>query len=343
MARDGRGSPSVDAGFFLGIDGGASKTAGAMLSGTGRLLATFRTGGSAIVGKPSIEACAVLAEVVVGLCRAAGCSRDRVSYCAIGLNGVDFADTQPMQHAEIARAIGLPPDRMTLVNDGIVALWAATPTPAATLLQHGSGFTGAYRRQHGEEVLFDHLHVGDTYDLRRGLVAAVARMIDGRQDPTPLKDCTLARFAIADEAAYCEAVYRGTIQRDRLKNTAPLVFEAWLAGDPAAAQLVQRAVDDYALAARAMVALIGSDDADVVFGGGVILRGPGQFWDLLADKVRSHCPKARTKRPDLPPEIGAAIMAAYEAERRSEQWITAAFEASAAPAKKERQGTENDR
>jgi N-acetylglucosamine kinase-like BadF-type ATPase len=317
----------VKGGLFLGIDGGASKTAGAMLSANGRLVATVRTGGSAIVGKPSIEACAVLAEVVAKLCSAAGCNRGRVGYCAIGLNGVDFADTQPMQHAEIARAIGLPPECMTLVNDGIVALWAATPTPAAALLQHGSGFTGAYRRRHGAEVLFDHLHVGDTYDLRRGLVAAVARMIDGRQEPTPLKERTLAQFAIADEAAYCEAVYRGTIQRERLKNTAPLVFEAWLAGDPEAAELVRRAVEDYALAAKAMVARIGCDDPDVVFGGGVILRGPDQFWALLAEKVRSHCPNARTKRPDLPPEIGAAIMAAYVAERRSEQWIRAAFEA----------------
>jgi N-acetylglucosamine kinase-like BadF-type ATPase len=326
----------VKPGLFLGIDGGASKTAGAMLSATGRLVATFRTRGSAIIGKPSVEACAVLAEVVVELCRAAGCNRDRVGYCVIGLNGVDFADTQPMQHAEIARAIGLPPERMTLVNDGIVALWAATPTPAAALLQHGSGFTGAYRRRHGEEVLFDHLHVGDTYDLRKGLVAAVARMIDGRQQPTPLKERTLAEFGITDEAAYCEAVYRGTIQRERLKNTPPLVFDAWLAGDPAAAQLVRRAVEDYALAARAMVAWIGSDDTDVVFGGGVILRGPEQFWALLAEEVRSHCPNARTKRPDLPPEVGAAIMAAYEAERQPESWFRAVFEGNVASPGKDR-------
>ena len=50
--------------MFLGLDGGGTKTAGALVDRQGRLLGREMAGRSAFVGRPSDEACAVLKGVV---------------------------------------------------------------------------------------------------------------------------------------------------------------------------------------------------------------------------------------------------------------------------------------
>ncbi len=297
--------------LLIGVDGGSTKTAGVIVSPDDRMLARARGRSSAIVGAPDPEASAVLASIVDSLCSQVGASRHDVRACGIGLSGVDFDDEFPMQHKGIAAALHIQQDRVFLVNDAVVALWGATANPAATLLQHGSGFTGAYRAEHGAEVLFDHLGVAHTFDVRHALVALVARMINGMVEPTHLKQKTLAHFGIEDEQKYCEAVYRHLIPAERRVSTPPLIFSSWLEGDPAAAHLVESAIRDYALAAKAMIAATGSSNPDVTFGGGVLARAPDEFWKSLACAVRESYPDVTVKRPDLAPEFGAAVMAGY--------------------------------
>jgi N-acetylglucosamine kinase-like BadF-type ATPase len=282
-----------------------------MVDRDGRVLARARVRGSAIVGAPSAEASSVLGSIVDSLCSEADAFRDDIQSCGIGLSGIDFDDELPVQQEGIAAALGIPRERIILVNDAVVALWGATERPAATLFQHGSGFTGAYRAQHGEEILFDHLSVAGAFDMRRGVVALIARMINGMAEPTPLKERILAHFDIEDETGYCEAIYRGRVSEERRVSTPPLILAAWLEGDPAAASLVQRAIGDYALAGKAMIAATGSARPDVTFGGGVIAQAPNEFWRLLAQRVRESYPEVTVKPPDLLPEFGGAVMAGY--------------------------------
>ena len=299
--------------LFPGIDGGASKTAGVLLDGEGRILGQCKDGASAIEGKPSKKACAVLASIVKKLCRKANITRQNIHFCAIGLSGVDFPDEYSMQRKEIAKAIGILPRKLVLVNDGIVALWGATPAPAAVILQHGTSYTDAFRARHGDEKCFDHLNVGKIFDLRRELLHLIARMIDGRAIRTPLKEKVLAHLGISSDTSYREKMYRRMIPLERIKTTLPLVFDAWLAGDPAIAPLIQQAIDDYVLTIKAMIAKTGSDTPDVVFGGGVMTKAPGEFRNILVERIRKDYPRAIVKLPDLPPEFGAAIMAASKA------------------------------
>ncbi|HOF88179.1 MAG TPA: BadF/BadG/BcrA/BcrD ATPase family protein [Armatimonadota bacterium] len=297
---------------FLGIDGGASKARGALIAASGRVLARASAGGSSIIGLPHAEALATLAGIAQLLCAKAGVPLAAVAGCGLGLNGVDFADEIPGQHAALAAGLGVAPERLVLVNDGIAALWGASPAPAAAILQHGSAFTGGYRARHGAEALFDHLGVGETFDLRGGLRVLVARMLDGRAEPTPLLDAALAHYGVtADD--YAEALFRQRIPWARLNSTAPLIFAAWQADDPAAGWLVERALDEYALVAAALIARTGSDAAEIAFGGGVIQQAPPRCWALLAGRVRARFPRVTVKSPDLPPEHGAAIMAACAA------------------------------
>jgi len=298
--------------LYLGIDGGGSKTAGVILDAEGRTVAALTVAGVAMHGAPTAEELLVLSELVDSLCRQAGCTQESIRYCGAGLSGMDFADEHATQLLEISCAIGLPSERITLVNDAIVALWGATLEPAAALVQHGSGFTAAYRTHHGAETLFDHLNRGRIFDVRMELVVNVARMIDGRVEPTPLKEATLSHLGIVDECNFCEAMFRQQIPWPLLAASVPMIYSAWEAGDPVATTLVHCAADDYALTAKAMIARTGSNHAKAVFGGGVIQQAPPAFWKLLTQPVTATYSQTDVAPPCLKPEFGAAIMAAFQ-------------------------------
>ncbi len=297
--------------LLIGLDGGGTKTAGVFITADGRVLACANARGSAILGPPKSKACATLDSIVTSLCAQAGAARADIAWLGLGLNGVDFEDEHPMQHAMLAAALDISPDRFTLVNDGLVALWGASAVPAACIVHHGSGFTAAYRAGYGEERLFNHLDGARIFDMRSALVSLIERMILGLAEPTPLKAKTLAHFEIEEESGYAEAVFRRRLPRERMMTTPPLIYQSWLEGDPAAAELVEQAVDDYALAAAAMITRTGRLDADATFGGGVIACAPTELGLLLADHVHRIYPSATIKPPDLPASFGAAIMAGY--------------------------------
>jgi len=307
--------------IYLGIDGGCTKTVGLLLDDEGRAIASHRAGRCALFGPLKDHEREFLRSVVDELCSQAGVARERIVQASLGLNGVDFEDEFDEQYAAVVEAVGLPGESVALVNDGIVALWAATSAPAAVILQHGTGFTGAFRSSHGDEQTFDHLGVGRTFDMRWELPTLIARMLDGRFDPTPLKQAVLAHFGIADEGRYGEILFRQQIPGELLTTTPPIIFDAWRCGDKAAAWLVERALDDYALAAGAMIARTGSDSPDVALGGGVIAQAPHEFWDALAERVRSDCPGASITQPKMPPEYGACIMAGFRDGREPQEFF----------------------
>jgi len=297
--------------YYLGIDGGGTKTIGALADEQGAILAQCQAGPSAIVGAPSPESCAVLQSVQAQLCEAAGIRPTAVTRFGLGLNGIDFPDEAVMQHAALARALSLPPERFILVNDGIAALWGATPASAAVILQHGTGFTAAYRSAYGNEQTFDHLDAGRFYDLRAEALALVVRMIDGRAAVSPLKATILSVLGNPDDSEYEEIVYRKKITPAQLARLLSAVFGVAESGDPATRALIKRAAADYVCTAGAMIRKTGSARPEVVFGGGRLLSAPEWFWRRLADSVRREWPEATVKRPELSPAIGAVIMAAH--------------------------------
>ena len=297
--------------LYIGIDGGGTKTMGVLADETGAVQATCGDGASAIVGVPGPEDCAVLRSMVGRLCEAVGVPLSSIAGLGLGLNGIDFPAETVQQHAALARELDVRPERLILVNDGIVALWGATPAEAAAILQHGTAFTAAYRSAYGNEQSFDHLDAGRLYDLRSGALALVARMIDGRAAVSPLKEAILAALGNPPEDDYAEMVFRHSITATQLAGLLPVVWGVAEAGDPATIALVDHAMADYVCTAVAMLRKTGTVTAEIAFGGGRMTTAPAWFWQRLAEGVRKEFPGAAVRRPALSPAAGAAIMAAH--------------------------------
>ncbi|WP_374654885.1 BadF/BadG/BcrA/BcrD ATPase family protein [Phenylobacterium sp.] len=294
--------------MFIGIDCGGGKTAAALCNRQGRVLAQVRDIGAAIVGLPDLRFYKVVGRVLARLAEQSGVRLDQVERVALGLSGVDYADEQAQQHELIAARFKLE-GRLDLVNDGLVALWGASAAPASALFQHGTGVTTAYRSDFGGEAIFDSLDVAQVFDLRRAAFALTARMIDGRAEPTRLKDRVLVRCGV-EPGRFAEWAFRDPNARTVRAAIASVVFEAWRAGDPAAAGLVAQAADDYVLTMRVMGERIGRP-FEAAFGGGVIALGGADFQRLLGERLVACAPDARLAPIALPPERGALVLAAH--------------------------------
>jgi len=298
-------------GFLLGFDGGGTKTAAVLADLSGRILARSRVGGCAIIGAPHPAAAEVMRSVGRVLCAQAGIAPQDILAAGIGLNGIDFADEYEAQLAGVAAAMELPEASITLVNDGIPALWGATTAPAAAIIQHGTGFTAAWRSRPGAEQLFDHLNNGKQFDLRDQLPIAVSRMLDGRLPETPLLDAALKHYGIADRTAFPDLLYRGKVPWSLMATAVPLITDAWEAGDPVATQLAERAAEDYARTATVMLARTGSKAATLALGGGGFRVAGHRFREFVSQRIRAANPAANVVMARLPPELGAILMAAH--------------------------------
>lgn len=295
--------------IVIGLDSGGAKTAGVLCHADGRVLSRVRGVGAAIVGLPDQRFYDVVTPMIARLCADAGVGLEAVAHVAIGLSGVDYPDEQVEQHMAIAQRLGLG-ERLTLVNDGVVALWGASPAKRAALVQHGTGITTARREAYGAETIFDSVDVAEVFDLRRAAIAVTARMIDGRAPPTGLRGRVLAHCGV-EAKDFGTWFFREPAAKARRAAIAPVVFQAWRDGDIAATQIVERAAADYVLAAQAMTAGMESG-FEVAFGGGVIDQGGTALQGLLKDRLAMACPGAVQVPVALPPEDGAAILAVFQ-------------------------------
>lgn len=298
---------------LLGFDGGGTKTVAVLADVSGRILARSRANRCAIVGVPHPEAAEVMRSVCRDLCAQAGIAPEDILAAGVGLSGVDFADEFDAQRAAVAAALELAEARIHLVNDGIPALWGAAVAPATAIIQHGTGFTAAWRSKFGDEQLFDHLNNGKQFDLRDQLPIAVSRMLDGRLPETPLLAAALEHYGVHDRAAFPDLLYRGRVPWPIMATAVPVIIAAWEAGDPVATQLVERAVDDYALTAKVLLEKTGVPTATLALGGGVFRAAGARFRAHVRHRILAANLAAEVITPRLPPEVGAVLMAAYRA------------------------------
>ena len=294
--------------FVIGIDGGASKTAALIASADGATLIRRRAPASAIIGRPHAGAISVLAALLRDLTEEAGTRLSSVRRIVLGLSGIDYADELPDQRSDLVHGLGIAPEQLVLVNDSIVALAGATTAARSTVVQHGTEVTLAYRPAPGDERVFDSLGVAGSFDIRHKAVPLVARMIDGRATPTPLRDAVLAHCGVPPER-FAEWYLRSGEAPGRILALAPVVFSQWQSGDPAAGQLVESAVEDYVSATLAMARRMDSPGPfTACFGGGTLEMGGRPLMETIGERLARVCPDARTAKPDHAPEVGGALL-----------------------------------
>ncbi|MBR5619777.1 MAG: hypothetical protein IKW76_08575, partial [Clostridia bacterium] len=124
--------------YYIGVDGGGTKTYYALFDEQKRIIADYKTAGSNHENLDGSfdEAVDILWEGLTGLLHSAGKTLDDVQYTLMGLAGVDH----PFQHDALYERLEKKGLRnFSLFNDGFIVVKAGSISGAAIGLNNGTG------------------------------------------------------------------------------------------------------------------------------------------------------------------------------------------------------------
>jgi N-acetylglucosamine kinase-like BadF-type ATPase len=302
--------------FYLGVDGGGTKTRFALIDGDHRLVgeATLGTTYHPDVGIDGVRS--VLARGVAEIANGAGIDPGCLAWSFFGLpaHGEDSAVTPALD--AMPRAI-LGHDRFTVGND-MVCGWAGSLAAEDGInivagtgsIGYGQRGTRAARAGGWGEAFSDE---GSAYWIAMQGLNVYSRMSDGRLPKGPLHALINESLTLSSDLDLCAHVYGATARsRGELAQLSPLVTRAAALGDAHALDIFRRAGHELARIAEALRQRLdfGADEkvrlsySGGAFAAGEVLLSP--FRQALA----AASPSFDLCRPLHEPHFGAALYAA---------------------------------
>jgi N-acetylglucosamine kinase-like BadF-type ATPase len=247
----------------------------------------------------------------------AGLDRAPIEVGVLCLAGADTpADVRMLERAVARLALT---GRILVRNDTLAVLRSGTDLGWGVAVVCGAGVNAAGIAPDGRMARLAGLgdisgDWGGGTDVGWAALAAAVRSRDGRGPRTVLEHSVPAAFGFARPASVTRALYTGHLDRDRIRELAPSVFQSAIAGDAVARSIVDRLADEVAVMAVAMLRRLHvvRSDVDVVLGGGVMATTDATFHDRIASGIRAVAPRARIIVPAAPPVVGAALLAIDE-------------------------------
>ena len=303
--------------YYLGVDGGASKTAALVTDETGKSLGTGIAGPSNHL-RVGIETAARNIERAVNKAVVAAdvATREIVwAYC--GIAGADH----PAHRQEIVDSLEIffPRSNFTVDTDARIALTGAVGFGAGVVVIAGTGSVAFGRNEAGEEaraggwgpIIGDE---GSGYFVARTGLTAILRAFDGRGKPTAMTERLRSEYHL-EPRDLPRAIYATTTHADDVARYAKLVFDAADAGDAVARSIVDLAAQQLASCVLAVARRLKLVDATFpvayvggVYNAGEVLHAPRR------EAIAAEAVKATVQPPLHTPVEGAAQMAIRAAQ-----------------------------
>jgi len=298
--------------YFLGVDGGASKTAALVTDDQGKSLGDGVAGPSNHL-RVGIETAARNIERAVNkaLVNADVASREIVwAYC--GIAGADH----PAHRQEIVDSLNIffPRGNFTVDNDARIALTGAIGFGAGAVVIAGTGSVAFGRNEAGEEAraggwgptLGDE---GSAYGIARAGLSAVLRAYDGRGPSTKMLDILSRDYELA-ASEIPRFVYATTTHADDIARYSKLVIEAAEAEDQVASAILKDAGRELGACVVAVAQRLKMVDREIpvayvggAFNAGELLLAP------MRETIIGRAPRAKVGPSQRNPVEGAAMMA----------------------------------
>ncbi|MFB8377797.1 N-acetylglucosamine kinase [Paenibacillus taichungensis] len=299
--------------YYLGVDGGGSKTLAVVADETGRILGKGISGcGNHQLGAAFAEKS--ITQAVDEAYAQAGLGKENITYATFGLAGADReADFRILR--PIIGTMGLKKYR--IVCDTVIAMRAGTRQTDGVVLICGSGTNGYGVNVAGEEVQiggfgYEFGDFGGGGELAVEVFRTVIRSWEGREQPTTLTSLTLK--ALTFETVE-EMYHRFLDDGRRAPHTlAKLLFQA-APGDEVARKILEKQGLELGKVASAVIHKLGmgNDSFDVVLAGSVLTRGEGDYVvRYIESQVTTAAPKCRLRILALEPAAGAILLAMDE-------------------------------
>ena len=307
--------------FFLGVDGGGTKTRFTLLDRYRHVRAEYQCGSAYHfqVGVDGVEA--ALAEGIAGLLADADATSDEIEHAFFGLPAYgESPSIDPLVNQIPLKLLGH--DRYTCGNDMICG-WAGSLAGADGInIVAGTGSIG-YGERRGKaaraggwgEIFSDE---GSAYWIAVAGLNAFSRMSDGRTAKGSLYDGFRAHFGLTDDLQLIALIMgEPTLARSDIAALSRLVTAASEHGDLEAREILIQAANELAQIAEAIGDALGFEGAEAVpvsYSGGMFDCG-ADFLMLFSEAVGRVIPVAEVRAPLFAPSIGAALYAIACADR----------------------------
>lgn len=301
--------------YFLGMDVGSSKTHALIVDEQGQCIGFGRAwgGNHQVVGYDGFFN--VVEESFFGALQSSGVERDRIVGAGFGVAGYDFPSDREAHLREISKLRLACP--LEIVNDGMNGLFAGATRGVGVNVTAGSSNNARGRNRDGKEgrVVGNGPPFGEYGGgieiAQRGLQMVSHAWIK-RIPPTTLTQIYIDAVGAKDEMDLMEGVSSG--QYHLFPHLAIQAIQAARAGDAAAQEIVRWAGEELGWLAVSVARQIGmeNDEVEVIQSGGVFEAGE-IVTDPMKDLVLKHCPRAKLRRLDCVPAVGAVILGMEQA------------------------------
>lgn len=300
---------------YLGVDGGGSKTAFALIDDAGHVIAraTAPTSYYFTEGFDSVER--VLAQGVADICGQAGIDTSDIDAAFFGIPGYGEASGDIEQlDAVPVRVLGH--DRYSCDND-MVCGWAGSLAgeDGINVISGTGSMTYGERQGTGCRVggwgeLFG--DEGSAYWVATQGLNAFSRMSDGRLTRGPLYTLIKERLQLSGDLDVVSVVIdKWAGNRGSIASLATTVCEAARMGDEASARILSAAADELVALIETTRRIVGFTDHETVpvsYSGGMF--SDERFLALFLAVLQELPAKYDLRRPLLDPAVGAALYAA---------------------------------
>ena len=300
--------------YFIGIDGGGTKTYGVIADEKGNMLASAKRDSSNYLQVGIEKARENMVGMIEELCASQGIDLLGLDYAFIALAGAG----RPDNRETIAKALisgGLRQAQIEITPDFTSGLAGGTFGKPGVIVISGTGSVVFGISEKGEQkrvggwghILADE---GSGYQFGQEALRTVMKAYDGRIPPTKLTDKILKTLNLENPERLVNWSLSEGIQKNNVAALSPYVFEAFNEGDAAAEKIIDKSVsemvDMVGAAAKAMG--ITNDAFNIVLAGGNFGHQP-KFVEKLSQQLKPVCPNAKAGLPHFEPIVGAVIMA----------------------------------
>lgn len=301
--------------YYMGIDGGGSKTYALLSDEQGHVLGKGRSGnGNHQTGAQ--RAAANIREAAFSALAEAGLRPEQLRHTFLGLAGADRKTDYDLLHPMI-REIGF--SSYTISGDAMIGLRAGTNRSYGVALICGTGTNAAGRNPQGIHYQcggFDYMYgdFGGGGALKVEVFRTVIRAWDGREAPTLLTGLLLELLGYTQ----VEEMYNDFLDHGKQVplHAARLLFPAASGGDAAALKILHHQGVELGKAAAAVIHKLGmeKDSFDVVLAGSLLTRGDrGWIRGPIEEAVHSAAPGASVVTLSTEPVVGA-VWSAMESD-----------------------------
>lgn len=302
--------------MFLGVDGGGTKTAYALIDSQGNLRASHVAGSVSHLSEGFARATGLLVEGAAAVLAKGATDAAHVSFAYFGLAayGEDSASTAQMDAMPSSL---LDTSKYRCGND-MICSWAgslACRDGISVIAGTGSMAYGEYAGRSARaggwgELIGDE---GSAYWIAREGMNLFSRMSDGRAQRGLLHAVVRERLGLQFDLDLCARIYgEGVNTRGAFAQFARLVHEAANAGDVGARAILLRAADELAatvLAVRHALVVPDTVVLPVSYSGGAFAGSP-RLVEAITNALGQMRPAYDCRLPLFPPVIGASLYAA---------------------------------